>query len=143
MNDFHSKILTIFDGLMNQNELVVGEIDEQTAILFNNKIALEVLYDRDGVKCIYYDLSSPNYRGYNLDVFLINKRRDKMSFEKYEHTLELGYLEFALNQLSENLNRAALDILAGDKSWIIQYHWPKFDMEPKLRKFLDSHLIKA
>jgi hypothetical protein len=129
---FTQKVSEAFSDILESYLLEIISINEHTAALVNDSYILEIMYDNDGVKCVYYDLSNPKRRGYNLDMFLLHKRADKLVFTEYDKNQIGGYLSHSLNLLSSNLKLAGSDILSGDKAWVKKYHWPPFFIESDL-----------
>jgi len=112
--------------IISAHGLSLVEAANNEVILKSDLYALDVYADRDGVSMVYFDTASKPVVGYNVLLFLINRRRSSLTFSKSE--LESSnYAEFiqsGLNGLARHLRSAGGDILTGSKDWIKGYSWP-------------------
>lgn len=75
---------------------------------------------------VYFDKVSKPAKGYNILLYLINRRRDLLVFSESQTPAE-SYTEFIENQLASlarHLRTAGQDILSGARDWIKEYSWP-------------------
>jgi len=122
------EIEAAFSEIINQYGLVVKEITESEVVLMASPYVIGISVDRDGLSFMYYDLSLK--KGFNLGLFLINKRRNLLVFEgsdKSDRPLP-EYLRYNLEVFARHLKNAGTDILRGEKAWIQQYSWPAINV---------------
>lgn len=115
-----------FSDIVRKYNLRVKEVDQNCVVLISESFGIGILLDRDGLAFMYYDLRGQMKKGYNLGLFLIQKRRDQLTFasdDKSDKPLD-EYLSHNLAVFSNHLMNAGQDILSGDKGWIRQYSWP-------------------
>lgn len=119
-----SEVEDVFSEIIKQYGLIVKEVARNEVVLIAASYAIGISFDRDGVSFMYYDLSQK--KGFNLGLFLINKRRELLRFDssdKSDRPLP-EYLRHNLEVFARHLIGAGTDILKGDKDWIKQYSWP-------------------
>ncbi|KGD60306.1 hypothetical protein T9A_02699 [Alcanivorax jadensis T9] len=135
MTDILQKnVKSAFSNLIDEYSFKVREVDESSVVLVGSSYAIGVLLDRDGLAYMYYDISKPTKKGYNLGLFLIQKRRDLLVFgsdDKSDRGLE-EYLSYNLSAFANQLTSAGKDILHGEKAWIKSYHWPAVTVSDKV-----------
>lgn len=75
---------------------------------------------------VYFDTRSKPPKGYNILLFLLNKRRDRLSFQTNlpEPTSRDDFIEGQLNGLIQHIRSAGQDILGGSAEWMKTYSWP-------------------
>lgn len=88
--------------------------------------AIDVVADRDGVSMVYFDESSMPPKGYNVFLYLMNKRRDLLVFPIPSQTggSYSDFIEAQVESLARHAGTAGRDILEGFKDWIRGYSWP-------------------
>lgn len=106
--------------------LSVIRVSEEDVLLKASNFSIRVLADRDGVSMIYFDTARRPVKGYNIFIFLINKRRRLLTFlpAKSEKGTYPKFIEDELVNLVRHLKSAGQDILEGSKDWIAAYSWP-------------------
>lgn len=62
------------------------EISDSEVLLKAGTYAIDVVADRDGVSMVYFDESSMPPKGYNVFLYLMNKRRDLLVFPSPSQT---------------------------------------------------------
>lgn len=108
------------------------------ALLRGEGYAIKVIAYRDGVSMVYFDTSRKPAKGYNLFLFLSNKRGALLTFSESESS-PASYEEFVGSQiesLSRHLQAGGQDILRGSKEWISSYSWPAVNPDAGLAKVL-------
>lgn len=127
MTDILQKnVKSAFSNLIDEYSFKVRKVDERSVVLVGSSYAIGILLDRDGLAYMYYDISQPTKKGYNLGLFLIQKRRGQLVFssdDKSGRPLE-EYLSHNLSTFANQLTSAGKDILRGEKAWLKSYHWP-------------------
>ena len=124
--------------VIDQYGLGLFEINANEVLLKSGAYVLDVVSARDGVAVIYFDTDVNPIRGYNIFLYLLNKRRHLLVFDG-ESTVEGTYAEFVdseLVSLSQHLRVAGRDILSGSKSWIEEYSWPTVRPSPAITAIL-------
>lgn len=109
-------------------------VNANEVLLKSLTYTIDIVTDRDGVSIIYFDTDQKPVKGYNLFLFLANKRREKLTFSKSKPTTN-SYIELIASEthaLSTHLRNAAQDILGGSKDWIKEYSWPTIQLPPEL-----------
>lgn len=112
--------------LISAYALKLVEVSSNEVLLRSLTYTIDVIADRDGVSVIYFDTTQKPAKGYNVFLFLVNKRRDQLAFSK-SRQVTTGYAEFVeseVRSLAAHLRDAGQDILAGSKEWIQSYSWP-------------------
>lgn len=112
--------------LVVANRLGLIEISDSEVLLRSDMYAVDVYADRDGVSLVYFDKSAKPIKGYNVFLFLINKRRNLLTFsaQKPKASSYADFVEIELSSLAQHLRDAGGDLLAGSKEWIKGYSWP-------------------
>lgn len=113
--------------IIDMHRLSVVEVSSSEVLLRADSYTLDVYADRDGVSIVYFDKTSKPLSGYNVLLFLINKRRSALTFSDVEPASN-GYTNFIKNGLdvtAQHLRNAGEDILSGSKDWIRGYSWPR------------------
>ncbi|MGA7440502.1 MAG: hypothetical protein WBW32_20460 [Luteibacter sp.] len=102
------------------------EVSSNEVLLRSSTYTIDVVADRDGVSFIYFDTTLTPVKGYNIFLFLVGKRRDKLAFAKSKQAAKSysDFLESQVRSLSRHLHGAGQDILSGSKEWIQSYSWP-------------------
>lgn len=105
--------------------LVVVEINKHDILLRSKTYAIEILVDREGVSFVYFDTANRDVKGYNIYLYLVNKRRDRLVFAsaKPEFASRAEMIDVEVNALTSHLREAGADILEGEKGWIRDYSW--------------------
>lgn len=108
------------------NGLGLVEISDSEVLLRSDTYAINVFADRDGVSLVYFDKSVKPIKGYNVFLFLINKRRNLLTFsaKKPNASSYAEFVEIELCSLVQHLRDAGRDLLTGSKEWIKGYSWP-------------------
>ena len=107
-------------------ELSVVEVSESEVLLKSQNYFIDVFAGKEGVGVVYFDKMSRPVKGYNLFLYLVNRRRGLLVFSESQTQAE-SYTEFIENQLASlarHLRTAGQDILGGAKDWIKEYSWP-------------------
>lgn len=120
-NEIRSSFADVF--AINHAELI--SVSGTEVLLKTERYTLDVYADKDGVSVVYFDKTSMPVKGYNVVLFLINKRRNLLSFDKYsdENAIYLDRLRADLKNIARHLTQAGQDILAGKKEWLKEYSW--------------------
>lgn len=102
------------------------EISDSEVLLKASTYAIDVVADRDGVSMVYFDESSTPPKGYNVFLYLMNKRRDLLVFTSPSQTggSYSDFIEAQVESLTRHVSTAGRDILEGSKDWIRGYSWP-------------------
>ena len=107
-------------------ELSVVEVSESEVLLKSKNYFIDIFADKEGVGLVYFDKMSRPVKGYNLFLYLVNRRRSLLVFSESQAQAE-NYAEFIEDQLvnlARHLRTAGQDILGGAKDWIEEYTWP-------------------
>lgn len=117
--------------------LRVRKTSDQEITLIGDLYAIAVWQDRDGVSCMYYDNTQETVHGYNLILFLITKRRERLTFaRKHPGGTPDSREPDELQALVRHLGSAADDILSGSRSWLTDYQWPPVVVSEQVRRTL-------
>lgn len=102
------------------------EVQENEVLLKSTDYLIDIIADKDGVSTVYFDTSSSPPKGYNIFLFLINKRRNSLDFptKKLQPQSYANFIESELRMLVQHLRSGGQDILSGSKDWIKTYSWP-------------------
>lgn len=121
-------------GLIAKYALLVVRVSDEIVILKAHNFSIRVLSNRDGVSMVYFDTSRRPVKGYNIFLYLLNKRRGLLTFEamKPEASTCPQLIEDEFASLVRHVKSAGLDILEGSKSWIITYSWPPVEAPESL-----------
>ena len=113
-------------GVISTYSLALVEVSENEVLLKSMTYSIDVIANRDGVSLMYFDTTQKPVNGYNLFLFLVNKRREALTFSaaKPQTTSHAEFLESELNCLAQHIENAGEDILQGSKDWIRGYSWP-------------------
>jgi hypothetical protein len=120
-------LLTVAMGdLIDAYGLSVVELSDSEILLRARTFAIDVSIDREGVSAVYFDTRSRPAKGYNILLFLLNKRRDRLTFhENAPEPAEYSkFIEGQLKGVIQHIRSAGLDILAGADDWMKSYSWP-------------------
>jgi len=135
-DDFLAATKSAFAGLAADFGLEYIPLDAETVIYKANSFLIEVTADRfDGMSLIYYDLNKNPPRGYNILLFLFDKRRNQLSFSHAAATPGPSCKRNYADNLARHLGEAGRDILAGDKAWLSGYTWPTVEYRNKLAEW--------
>ncbi len=106
--------------------LTLIEVSENEVLLKSRDYAIDIIADKDGVSVIYFDTLSSPAKGYNVFLFLANKRRNSLVFStnKPQTKSYTEFIESELGSLAQHIRNAGQDILSGSKDWIKTYSWP-------------------
>jgi len=112
--------------LIAKYALSIIEVRKEEVLLKASNFSIRVLADRDGVSMVYFDTTHRPVKGYNIFLFLMNKRRGSLTFSstKSEQSTYPKFVEDELISLVRHLKSAGQDILEGSKNWIANYSWP-------------------
>lgn len=99
-------------------------VTDHDVLLRHNLYVLRVSEDLDGLSIIYYDILGTEPVGYNVLLYLINRRRELLTSVVSEGTSQVVS---QLRSIASDLQAAARDILAGEKAWMDDYRWPPID----------------
>ncbi len=133
-NILRNNIQKELSNIINNYNLVIKEVSNNLILLCGQYFAIGISLDRDGLSYLYYDLGGKKNNCYNLGLYLLQKRREKLNFvkeDKSDKSLE-EYLSHNLLIFSKNLESACGDILSGDKAWLKQYSWPVNDISSEV-----------
>lgn len=102
------------------------EISDGEVLLKASTYAINVVADRDGVSMVYVDKTSTPAKGYNVFLYLMDKRQDLLVFTSPSQTdgSYSDFIEAQLESLARHVSTAGRDILEGSKDWIRGYSWP-------------------
>jgi hypothetical protein len=112
--------------LVEKYSLSIIKVGEQDVIIKASKFAIRVLADRDGLSMVYFDTEHRPIKGFNIFLFLVNKRREFLTFSssKFDLGTYSDFIENELISLVRHIENAGTDILEGSKDWISAYSWP-------------------
>jgi len=124
--------------IIKANGLSIIELSDSEVLLKADSYALDVYADRDGVSMVYFNKSSLPPAGYNVLLFLLNKRRDALELLEAQPTTDdySGFIRVGLSALAKHLRSAGIDILSGSKEWIKSYSWPAVKPSGSVASFL-------
>ncbi len=124
--NFKKIVEKVMGGVISTYSLALVEVSENEVLLKSMTYSIDVVADRDGVSLMYFDTAQKPAKGYNLFLFLVNKRRDALTFlaAKAQTTSYAEFVESELNCLAQHIENAGKDILQGSKDWIRGYAWP-------------------
>ena len=124
--------------LIAKYALSVVKVSEEDVLLKASNFSIRVLADRDGVSMVYFDTAHRPIKGYNIFLFLMNKRRESLTFSsaKPEKSTYSKFIEDELISLVRHLKSAGQDILEGSKDWITAYTWPSVSAPGPLAKLM-------
>lgn len=124
--------------LIAKYALSVVKVGEEDVLLKASNFSIRVLADRDGVSMVYFDTAHRPIKGYNIFLFLMNKRRESLTFSsaKPEKSTYSKFIEDELVSLVRHLKSAGQDILEGSKDWITAYTWPSVSASESLAKLM-------
>ena len=114
------------NDLIATNGLGLVEISDSEVLLKSDAYTIDIVADRDGVSMVYFDKSAGPVKGYNVFLFLINKRRNLLIFSagKPQANSYAEFIETEISSLAQHLRNAGQDLLSGSKEWIKGYSWP-------------------
>ena len=123
---FDSIVEKEMGDIISTHSLVLVAMGGNEVLLKSSSYVLDIVADRDGVSIVYFDTTQKPAKGYNVFLFLANKRREQLSFAKNKPTVNshTEFVEGETRALSGHLRKAGQDILAGSKDWIKGYSWP-------------------
>lgn len=112
--------------LIASNSLGLVEISDSEVVLKSSGFVIDIVADREGVSMVYFDKSVRPVKGYNISLFLINKRRNLLAFatSKQQANSYGEFIETEISSLAQHLRNGGQDLLAGSKEWIKSYSWP-------------------
>ena len=116
--------------LIATNGLGVVEISDNEVLLKSNTYAIDVFADRDGVSLVYFDRLVKPVKGYNIFLFLINKRRNLLTFsaQKPQVSCYAEFVESEVRSLAQHMRDAGRDLLTDSKEWVKSYSWPTISL---------------
>lgn len=114
------------NDLISANSLTLIEVSDIEVLLKSQSYVIDIVADRDGVSLVYFDTEKRPPKGYNLFLYLANKRRSDLTFSatKPQTTSYAEFVETEVNSLAQHIRSAAKDILGGSKEWMKSYSWP-------------------
>lgn len=114
----------MYDVIQTYN-LKLVEVSDNEVLLKATEYTIDIVAEKDGVSIIYFDTSSTPTKGYNIFLFLANRRRSSLVFSKNKPNANnyADFIESELSSLAQHIRNAAQDILSGSKDWIKSYHW--------------------
>ena len=117
-----------FERIISEYGLHVFAISDDEIGLSHPRYVITVSLDRDGFSYLIYEKSLR--LGYNLGLFLLNRRRNLLKFESDDRSNAPfdEYVRFNLGVFQRHLLGAAQDILSGDENWIAEYIWSPVNM---------------
>jgi hypothetical protein len=112
--------------LINAYSLALVKLNNDEVLLKSVKYAIDITFGRDGVNVVYFDTESMPIKGYNILLFLIHKRFDKLisTSERPAPRSQIEFVTSEIRTLSQHLRKAGADILSGSKEWTASYSWP-------------------
>jgi len=116
----------VMDDIITSYSLTLFSKDDNEVQLKSSTYIMDVIANRDGVSIVYFDITQKPIKGYNVFLFLANKRREQLDFVK-DKPITNSYAEFIeseIHALAGHLRKAGQDILSGSKDWIKAYSWP-------------------
>jgi hypothetical protein len=119
-------LIKAMGDLVAAHGLSLVELSENEVLLKAPSFTIDASADREGVSMVYFDTRSKPAKGYNILLFLLNKRRDRLSFNANaaEPATYEEFIEGQLNALAQHIRTAGVDILAGADDWMGSYSWP-------------------
>ena len=124
--DLASIIRLNMDDLISAYGLSIIVVSNSEVLLKSDNYTIDVFADRDGVSMVYFDTEARPIKGYNILLYLINKRRDALvsQLQNREPNTYCEFIEININSLVQNIRTAGLDIFDGSKEWLQSYSWP-------------------
>ena len=124
--------------LIAKYTLSVIKVSEEDVLLKASNFFIRVFADRDGLSMVYFDTAHRPVKGYNIFLFLVNKRRGLLTFSstKPEKSTYPKFIEDELVSLVLHLKSAGQDILEGSKDWIATYSWPSVSAPESLMELV-------
>jgi hypothetical protein len=112
--------------LISNHALTLVEVSSNEVLLRSLAYTIDIVADRDGVSVIYFDTAQKPAKGYNVFLFLVNKRRDQLALSNIKQvtTSYTDFVESEVGSLAAHLRHSGQDILSGSKEWIQGYSWP-------------------
>lgn len=124
--------------IIDTHRLVVVEPSNREVLLKASTYTLDIWADREGVNVVYFDKSSKPLLGYNLILFLLQNRRNLLTFDSVggeSHDYE-SFITANVSAIARHLRAAGGDILSGSKEWIASYSWPKVKPPAEIAQLL-------
>jgi hypothetical protein len=124
--------------LIDMHHLKLIAISENEVGLLAQTYVIKLFADKEGIHMIYFDKISLLTKGYNVTLFIINKRRDLLEFsiDEPNYIKRKDYIKHQLSVLAQHLDSAGQDILRGSKDWIDEYSWPTVRPDYVISKLL-------
>jgi hypothetical protein len=108
--------------------LTLARISTDRVLLRGSSYVLSFFVDREGVYLLYFDLATENRSGYNLYLFLFERRYRQLAEPRPRDPSEKNdRVRLEVEALVRHLVTAGEDILSGGKEWIKEYQWPPID----------------
>jgi hypothetical protein len=112
--------------MISAHSLDLVVIGGNEVLLKSSTYVMDVVADRNGVSVVYFDTMQKPVKGYNVFLFLANKRRGQLALTK-SRPITNNFSEFVESEtraLAGHLRKAGQDILIGSKDWMREYSWP-------------------
>jgi hypothetical protein len=143
--DLTALVQETMSDLIAIHALKLVRISENEVLLESDSYVIDVFFDKEGANMVYFDTARMPVKGYNIFLFLANKRRDSLLFSRTEPPVS-SYAEYIENDLSflvQHIRNAAGDILSGSKEWIKEYSWPAIDPNRNLMSLIAAKTGQA
>lgn len=130
----HPLIQNTMSDLISAYRLTSTEVADDEVLLRSEGFSLDVFANRDGVNILYLDTKQKPVKGYNLYLFLLNKRRESLTFstETTQWTTHAEFVESELKSLAQHIRNAGRDIMGGSREWLKGYSWPVIRPDERL-----------
>ena len=119
-------LLNAMSDLITTYGLAIIEVSDSEVLLKARTFTIDVFMDKESVDMVYFDTRYKPMKGYNITRFLLNRRRDRLTFSANtpEPASYSDFIEGQLNSLIQHIRSAGLDILSGADDWMKSYSWP-------------------
>jgi hypothetical protein len=126
MMNLKSLLTSAMGDLIATYDLAILELSDSEVLLRARTFVIDINADRDGLSTLYFDTRSRPVKGYNILLFLLNKRRDRLALHETtaDPSAYCEFIEGQLKGLARHFRSAGLDILSGADDWMNNYSWP-------------------
>lgn len=136
---FTDMVRSEMSDLISDYRLSLQNLDESNVFLKGTLYALRVSLDRDGVAVVYFDTSDKECAGYNVFLYLFNKRHSSLRFpDQVESETKDQFIREQIKILKGHIRISGRDILSGEKDWLNDYLWPKVSADAATKVFLSG-----
>ena len=128
-----------YELIKNLNLLTTAN-GENRAYIYGPNLLLQIFATRDGVDIIYIDQNQPTLPLYSINSLMLRARRDRLIFLPAEprNTSFYDYVKIQLDVLARHLSRAGMDVLRGERGWMIEHGPSLTNASADIRAFLSG-----